>query len=242
MDKQYIIDEIKRTANGNKGKALGKRLFAKTTGIHDHNWLGKHWARWGDAVKEAGYEPNKLQGKLSDDFLIEKIIPFIKELGKFPVAEELRMRARKDKDFPSQTVFVRLGKKPELARKIVDYCEKKGGLSDVIDICLNVQIPISKNDKLDDSSNDGEIQSGQVYLLKHGNDYKIGKSISVPERYKSIQTQMPHKLEEIHVINTDDISGIENYWHKRFKKKRLKGEWFKLTTADIRAFKKRKFQ
>ena len=53
--------------------------------------------------------------------------------------------------------------------------------------------------------------------------------------------QLPEKIHPIHSIETDDPSGIEAYWHKRFREKRLEGEWFDLNANDIRIFRRRKF-
>src|SRR5579863_9619798 len=102
MDKEYILGEIKRTARVNGGLPLGQGRFLKETGIKESDWSGKHWARWGDAVREAGFEPNQRQLAYDDDILMERLISLMRELGHFPVRNELRLKARKDPSFPNE--------------------------------------------------------------------------------------------------------------------------------------------
>jgi hypothetical protein len=78
-----------------------------------------------------------------------------------------------------------------------------------------------------------------VYLLKAGPYYKIGKAKDLGQRVNQIRLQLPYPVEILHSIETDDSSGIENYWHKRFSDKRANGEWFLLTDDDVSAFKSR---
>ncbi len=83
--------------------------------------------------------------------------------------------------------------------------------------------------------------AGYVYLLKSGKYYKIGKTNNPDRRQYEISLQLAEKLHHIHSIETDDPSGIEAYWHNRFREKRLEGEWFALTASDIKIFRRRKF-
>ena len=61
MNKNDILAEVRRTAAENGGTPLGSQAFSTVTGIKRAAWYGKHWARWGDALKEAGFEPNQFQ-------------------------------------------------------------------------------------------------------------------------------------------------------------------------------------
>ena len=89
----------------------------------------------------------------------------------------------------------------------------------------------------DDGATDGLVD-GSVYLLKLGKHYKIGKTFSVPRRHREIALELPEKPEVVHLIATDDPTGIELYWHNRFASKRTNGECFALTRKDVRAFKR----
>ena len=88
--KSHIISEIKRTAQKNGGKPLGIARFRTETGIQPSDWLGKIWARWGDAIAEAGFEPNVLQGPRTDDDLLGSLALLAREIGHIPSASELK--------------------------------------------------------------------------------------------------------------------------------------------------------
>jgi len=135
MDKQHIVAEIRRTAKDNSGEPLGIARFAQETGVREADWHGKFWARWGDALREAGFEPNQFNKAYPEDDLVEKFISLMRELGRFPVRGELKMKSRADQQFPSHNVFARLGSKQQLATKILSYCERHVGYEDVTALC-----------------------------------------------------------------------------------------------------------
>ena len=232
MDKQYILEEIRRTAIENGGKPLGRRSFGKQTGIKFHDWFGKYWVRWSDALKEAGFAPNSFQEPFSDEFLLAKLCELIRELGHFPVEGELRLKSNRDKTFPTSHVFGRLGNRRVLTSKVISYCQERG-IEDIIKLC---KMPEAKESK--EKNDAGSIQVlGIVYMIKSGKYYKIGRTNSIGRREYEIALQLPEKEKLIHEIKTDDPAGIESYWHARFDKYRANGEWFALTPLEVNAFK-----
>jgi hypothetical protein len=110
-------------------------------------------------------------------------------------------------------------------------------LSDVVDICAPLA---STAQELEPGLADA-IEIGFVYLLRSGRFYKIGRSNAAGRRERELAIQLPEKAGMVHVIRTDDPTGIEAYWHRRFESKRMNGEWFQLRAEDLRAFKRRKF-
>lgn len=143
MDKQHILDEIRRTAVENSGKPLGEGRFQKHTGIKVSDWHGKYWVRWGDALKEAGFAPNSLQAAYPEDFLLAKLCELIRELGHYPVVGELKLKSYHDKTFPNKNTFRKLGNRRVVVSKIVAYCQQRD-MDDIIRLC---PIPeVSKNE------------------------------------------------------------------------------------------------
>lgn len=233
--KEHILAEICRTAALNEGTPLGMQRFTSETGIRKTDWYGTYWARWGDALREAGFVPNAFQAAYSEDVLLEYLVQLIRELGHYPVEGELRLKARNDAAFPAATTFLRLGTKHARAAKLIEYSRAKA-YDDIPLICephvqaSGTRLAAPPREEL-----------GFVYLLKFGRHYKIGRTNAMGRRERELAIQLPERSRLVHVIKTDDPVGIELYWHRRFEAKRGNGEWFALDAEDLAAFKRRKF-
>ncbi len=209
MDRDFILEQIRLLAAKNGGRTPGKIAFQKATGIKEADWSGKYWTKWSDATSEAGLSPNVMQTAYDKEIVAEKFISLIRELGRFPVSAEIRLKARSDKSFPSHnTLANHLGKQSDRAAFIKSYCEEKGGMEDVVQICmLHIKAePISPDGFEQDFPS-----TGYVYLLKSGKFYKIGSTNNPDRRQYEIGLQLPEKIHHIHSIETDDPSGIEAY-------------------------------
>ncbi len=238
-NKGHILTEIRRTAAANGGVPLGTGRFLAETGIRESDWHGRFWVRWGDAVREAGFEPNQLQQAIPENRLLETLSSLLRELGHFPVAGEIKIKGRNDPVFPSYNTFRRFGGKGALAARLLRFCQEHAGYEDVAAMCAPLAGPAVESDK--SAKLEAPAELGFVYLMKSGRFYKIGRSNAVGRRERELAIQLPEKVKVIHSIKTDDPAGIEEYGHKRFQTRRKNGEWFELTSADVTAFRRRKF-
>jgi hypothetical protein len=232
--RERILAEIKRIADANGGQSPGMGLFETETGVRRQDWLGKYWARWSDAILEAGFQPQERAQKTKPEIVFLKLLDACRYFKKFPTKAELQLFRNVDPDFPWYTTLLsNFSDKSEMQREFRKWVSERSELLDVL-----AMLPES-------TVNDAKAnctKEGFVYLIKSGANYKIGRGDELEKRVKQIRTALPDASTLEHSIRTDDPQGIESYWHRRFADKRANGEWFKLTTQDVSAFKKRKFQ
>lgn len=240
MNRETIIAEIKRTAQINGGRPLGSRKFESETGIKSTVWLGKIWARWKDALQDAGFAPNQLVVAHNKDFLFEIYAKISSENKKLVTKNDMRLINRNGSDIPDWNTFHNhFGNKINFIKELSSYLSSTNTYEDVLDMCVDYKDKEIINEEI--VLKKGIPVTEFVYLLKSGKFYKIGRTNSVGRRQYEISVQMPEEVIEIHRISTDDSIGIERYWHQRFMSKRVKGEWFNLSREEVDIFKLRKF-
>lgn len=122
-----------------------------------------------------------------------------------------------------------------MIRRLGEWAANDQGFSDIAAMTSNHSI-------VSEQAPAGRLKEGIVYLMRSGGHYKIGRSDDIERRVKEIRIALPETAKLVHSIRTDDPSGIEAYWHRRFADRRANGEWFRLTHSDVAAFRRRKFQ
>lgn len=235
--REKILEKIRQLAKASGGKPPGAGTFERETGIRESEWLGKIWARWSDALADAGLKPNTAPARIDDDSILRALAEAYRKSGRVLTQSELRLYRRQNESLiPALTTIQRRFATKELLLKgLESWLKTNDGYDDVAAMLADQPIDLQPEGR----ANTAE---GIVYLLKSGTHYKIGRSDNLERRIKEITVSLPEKLALVHSIRTDDPSGIEAYWHRRFELRRANGEWFKLTAPDVAAFKRRKFQ
>lgn len=242
ISRDEIVSEIRKYVASNSGEIPGERSFAVSTRIRESAWKGKYWARWTDAVREAGYTPNLMNQKIAEENILSKAAEFVRELGYFPVRDEINLRARTHSDFPVwHTIKKRYGGMPQFAAALLEFSKrfKDEALSKICEQRMSRETVKPSSDRTPIAP---PAKVGFVYL-KYSPSlrlYKIGKADDAERRGAGISLLLPEDLVPKHEIKTDCPYILEKYFEKRFRAKKKKGEWYDLRAEDIEVFKKRR--
>lgn len=235
-----ILTEIQRLAAQGGGQPPGSRAFTVGSGVRESEWRGVYWARWGDALLEAGFAPNEWQGRLDAAVFLKYLADECRHFGVTPTKSELDIYRRNHPGSPSyRAVADQFGTKGERLDRLREWVAARPEYTDVAAILgprSSAALPLA------DRPRRAAQVDGFVYLIRSGVHHKIGRSEQLERRVREIRVALPEALTLEHAIRTDDAPGIEAYWHRRFADRRANGEWFKLTATDVASFKRRKFQ
>lgn len=240
--KEEIIIAIQKIAKEDKGHTPSQKKFRELTEIGPDKLSKYGWANYGELCTEAGLTPNLFdKTKFSRKDLCKIFVRTIREKAKWPRKADLEIKHSIDSKFPSSVTFYKqlgLVKTGDLPRKIIEYVKDKQGYKDIVNIC-NLELEKHKEANESGGVDSEQITRGWVYLIKHGgrNEYRIGSTTNPMRRLGENRIELPGGAEPIHSIETADKTGIETYWHNRFKPKQMNGDWFNLSQTDINEFK-----
>ncbi len=131
LARDQILSEIRRVAAAG-GQPPGSRTFERETGIGETHWRGVYWARWSDALREAGLAPNERYKKSDSELILEKFCDAARHYGRLPTAAELRMYRRAHADCPSEkTIHMHFGSKDDLLVHLRAWIEGKAAFDDI---------------------------------------------------------------------------------------------------------------
>ena len=192
--KEQIVNEIRRMADKH-GRPPGRRLFERETGIAMADWYGSLFRSWGDALAEAGYEPNEKQDKLSPEHVLREYAKVVRHFGRVPAAIDLRMYSRERPEVPGHTTFINhFGNKAGLDAALARWVYGQDEFQDLI-----AMLPPPKESPTVEAAGapdrgGARRTEGLVYLLKSGDHYKIGRSQELERRVREIRIAMPEEV------------------------------------------------
>lgn len=176
--------------------------------------------------------------KTDENRVVTAFVNLAARLGRWPTENHQTVERQRDNSFPSLKVVRRLSRSGALANLVAAHCANNPSLAHVGAMAAEkLAEPVSSPTAVR-----AHIE-GYVYLMKTGRRYKIGHTTSPSRRHREVRLDLPEPTDLVHTIPTDDPPGIEEYWHRRFKGKRIRDtEFFELDRADVIAFQARKYQ
>lgn len=238
--REEIIGEIRRLA-AEIGRPPGSRLFEVETGRSAHQWRGVYWARWSEALKEAGFEPNARTGKADPDVMLEQLAILTRRRGRFPTAPELELY-RRTEPAPSQFTLRRhFGRRAVVVVRLKRWAAARPDYADVADLLPPdpARAPARTRGWASPSPRDGAAEAGGfVRLFRCDGRHHLSRIGDADGRQRSPPIAISRKAILEHAIRTDDPAGVEAYWRRRFTYRRLAGDWFALTPDDVAAFRR----
>jgi hypothetical protein len=240
-ERQCILEEFRNAAKRNNGRCLSRRAFEHIIPVRRWN---KYWRSLRELQIDAGFAPNEMKSALPEEDVLGAWVSIISALKQYPSTLDLRYYLNQHNTSVSlDTLTRKFGDQRATVEKILEYCKSNNAPSDVLAICEEKLRTLSSKAEGDDSlaTNLTEAQTGWVYLIKVSSPdkYKVGSTMNLERRLDEHSRYLADSHYE-HTIKTDDPSGVEAYWHRRFKTRLLKGtkETFCLSPEDVRAFKR----
>lgn len=236
LTREEIIKKVQEWSRGNNDRTPSEKNVREELGIYSFQW-SLYWDRMTDLQRDAGLTPHVFdKTKFSREDYLDLFIKQIREYGKWPSKILLDRKHHTDSRFPtSGAYYTKFNKVSGLAKAVLEYVYNKKDFQDIVDICNSAlkEYPVQE-----EPSGVGGVKVGYVYLGIQKGDYKIGHSKDPGRRREDISTMASEPFQTIHEIKTDDMEGVERYWHNRFKSKWIRGEWYKLNLSDVKAFKR----
>lgn len=189
MTKDQILSQIRRVAN-ERGGHVSLRAFVDATGIPEKQFLGKHWARWNQALTEAGVAPASfLRPPSNEHVVIEAFARLAERLQKWPTQNELKLERRRDPSFPGLKVFRRLSNEGSLSQKLAAYC------ADRLDLATAGKVAAEQT--ASDAPGSFVLGrapiNGYVYMMRSGRRYKVGHTTSPSRRHREVRLDLPDR-------------------------------------------------
>ena len=238
MSKEEYLELIRKHA-ADAGGSIGLRQFCRATRMPEKHFVQFGFSNWNAAVAAAKLPlASFFRPRTPENEVVEAFTRLVARLGKWPTENDMKLERQQDNTFPSLQVVRRSSQSGALARHVATFCE---GKPDLVSVAALAAERISQGAELP-RTGQAHVE-GYVYMMRSGRRYKIGRTTSPARRHREVRLDLPDPTDLVHTIPTDDPPGIEEYWHRRFKDKRVRDtEFFELSGADVVAFKSRKYQ